>query len=159
GSRRRPRRRKRDDGPPDRVGAMSGRRAVLAFLVALSIITYLDRVCISVAGVRMQEELGISPEHWGRVLGGFSIAYGLFEIPTGAWGDRYGQRRVLTRIVVWWSAFTILTGFVSSFGLLLLTRFLFGVGEAGAYPNMAGAIGRRFLPTERARAQGAVWAA
>jgi MFS transporter, ACS family, glucarate transporter len=114
---------------------MSGRRAVLAFLVALSIITYLDRVCISVAGVRMQEELGISPEHWGWVLGVFSIAYGLFEIPTGAWGDRYGQRR------------------------LLLTRFLFGVGEAGAYPNMAGAIGRWFSPTERARAQGAVWAA
>jgi MFS transporter, ACS family, glucarate transporter len=138
---------------------MSGRWAVLGFLVALSIITYLDRVCISVAGVRIQEDLGIAPEHWGWVLGVFSIAYGLFEIPTGAWGDRYGQRRVLTRIVVWWSAFVILTGFASSFGLLLLTRFLFGMGEAGAYPNMAGTIGRWFSSTERARAQGAIWAA
>ncbi len=138
---------------------MIERRTALAFLVALSIITYLDRVCISVAGVRMQKELGISPEHWGWVLGVFSIAYGLFEIPTGAWGDRHGQRRVLTRIVIWWSAFTILTGFVSSFGLLLLTRFLFGLGEAGAYPNMAGVISQWFSSTERARAQGAVWAA
>lgn len=138
---------------------MSQRWTVLAFLVTLSIITYLDRVSISVAGVRMQDELGIAPEHWGWVLGVFSIAYGLFEIPTGAWGDRFGQRRVLTRIVVWWSAFTMLTGLVSSFGLLLLTRFLFGVGEAGAYPNMAGAIGRWFSSNERARAQGAIWAA
>src|SRR5579875_3489593 len=135
---------------------MRSRWAVLALLVALSIITYLDRVCISVAGVRMQRDLGISREHWGWVLGVFSVSYGLFEVPTGAWGDRYGQRRVLTRIVVWWSAFTALTGLVSSFPLLLLTRLLFGAGEAGAYPNMAGAVGRWFASTERARAQGAI---
>jgi ACS family glucarate transporter-like MFS transporter len=134
-------------------------RAVLAFLVVLSVITYLDRVCLSVAGVRMQEDLGISPHHWGWVLGVFSLGYGLFEVPTGALGDRLGQRRVLTRIVVWWSAFTSLTGLVSNYYLLLLTRFLFGAGEAGAYPNMAGTIGRWFPPTQRARAQGAVWAA
>jgi MFS family permease len=138
---------------------MNTRWAVLAFLVVLSVITYLDRVCLSVAGVRMQEDLGISRQHWGWVLGVFSLGYGIFEIPTGALGDRLGQRRVLTRIVVWWSAFTSLTGLVSNYYLLLLTRFLFGAGEAGAYPNMAGTIGRWFPPTERARAQGAVWAA
>jgi len=133
--------------------------AVLAFLVVLSVITYLDRVCLSVAGVRMQQDLGIAPQHWGWVLGVFSLGYGLFEIPTGALGDRLGHRRVLTRIVVWWSAFTVLTGVASNYYLLLLTRFLFGAGEAGAYPNMAGTIGRWFPPTGRARAQGAVWAA
>jgi MFS family permease len=138
---------------------MSRRWLVLGFLIALSVLTYLDRVCISVAGVRMQADLNIPAKQWGWVLGVFSLSYGLFEIPTGAWGDRYGQRRILTRIVLWWSAFTALTGLVSSFPALLLTRLLFGAGEAGAYPNMAGAVGRWFAPTERARAQGTIWAA
>jgi MFS transporter, ACS family, glucarate transporter len=138
---------------------MSDRHVVLSLLVALSMITYLDRVCIAIAGPRMQEELGISPEHWGWVLGAFVFAYGVFEIPSGALGDRIGQRKVLMRIVVWWSAFTCLTGTVSSYLALLAVRLLFGAGEAGAYPNMSGSIARWFPPTEQARAQGAVWAA
>ncbi len=138
---------------------MSRRGAVLTFLVLLSVLNYLDRVCISVAGVRMQADLGIPEDRWGWVLGVFYLSYGLFEIPTGAWGDRFGQRRVLTRIVVWWSVFTCLTGLASSFPVLVAVQFLFGAGEAGAYPNMAAALGRWFKPTERARAQGAVWAA
>ncbi|HEX3447914.1 MAG TPA: MFS transporter [Isosphaeraceae bacterium] len=138
---------------------MSDRHVVLSLLVALSMITYLDRVCIAIAGPRMQEELGISPEHWGWVLGAFVFAYGVFEIPSGALGDRIGQRKVLTRIVVWWSVFTSLTGTVSSYLALLAVRLLFGAGEAGAYPNMSGSIARWFPPTEQARAQGAVWAA
>jgi ACS family glucarate transporter-like MFS transporter len=87
------------------------------------------------------------------------MSYAIFEIPTGAMGDRLGPRLVLTRIVVWWSAFTTLTGFVSSFLWLLVTRFLFGAGEAGAYPNSATTISRWFPTTERARAQGIVWMA
>ena len=138
---------------------MTRRSVVLAALVALAMITYLDRVCIAIAGPRMQEELGISPERWGWVMGVFSISYGLFEIPSGGQGDRIGHRRVLTRIVVWWSAFTTLTGLVSRFPILLATRFLFGVGEAGAFPNMAGVVGRWFPADERGRAQGFLWAA
>jgi MFS family permease len=125
----------------------------------LSVITYLDRVCIAIAGPRMQDDLDISPQRWGWVLGAFVLSYGVFEIPTGALGDRWGQRKVLTRIVVWWSAFTSLTGAVSHYWMLLATRFLFGAGEAGAYPNMAGSVGRWFPAVERARAQGFVWAA
>lgn len=127
--------------------------------MTLSVITYLDRLCIAVAGPRMQEELDISPERWGWVLGVFLLSYGAFEIPTGALGDRIGQRRVLTRIVLWWSIFTMLTGSISAFWLLLLVRFLFGAGEAGAYPNSSGSIARWFPATERARAQGFVWGA
>jgi MFS family permease len=138
---------------------MKKRHVVLALLVVLSVITYLDRVCIAIAGPRMQSELDISPDRWGWILGAFVLSYGLFEIPTGALGDRLGQRKVLTRIVVWWSAFTSLTGMVSHYWLLLATRFLFGAGEAGAYPNMAGSVGRWFPAAERARAQGFVWAA
>src|SRR5437667_706574 len=123
---------------------MRTRYRVLALLVLLSVITYMDRVCIAVAGPRMQDELGITPERWGWVLGAFVLAYGLFEIPSGALGDRVGQRQVLTRIVVWWSAFTACTGLATNYFVLVATRFVFGAGEAGAYPNASGSIGRWF---------------
>jgi len=130
---------------------------ILGMLSLLAIITYLDRVCISVAGPRMQDELHISPEAWGWVTGIFALSYGLFEIPSGALGDRIGPRKVLTRIVIWWSAFTALTGTVSNYFLLLVTRFFFGMGEAGAYPNAATVIARWFPAKRRARAWGIVW--
>jgi MFS family permease len=136
---------------------MRKRHVVLGFLALLSVITYLDRICIGVAGPRMQDELGISPEKWGWVLSVFIISYGVFEIPSGALGDRVGHRSVLMRIVVWWSIFTSLTGAAWNFTVLLITRFLFGMGEAGAYPNMAGVVGRWFPTAERARAQGVIW--
>jgi MFS family permease len=91
----------------------------------LAVITYLDRVCISVAGPRIQEYLHIGPRQWGWVVGAFAIAYAVFEFPGGWMADRFGPRLVLTRIVLWWSAFTALTGAVSSLPLLLLTRFAF----------------------------------
>ena len=138
---------------------MKRRNVVLLFLVLLSAIAFLDRLCIAVAGPRMQNDLGISPTEWGWILGAFAIAYGLFEIPSGALGDRIGYNKVLTRIALWWAAFTSFTGFASSFPSLLGTQFLFGAGEAGAYPNIAGIIRRWFPANKRANAQGFVWAA
>jgi MFS family permease len=107
----------------------------------------------------MQEELKISLQAWGWVVGVFAIAYGAFEIPSGSLGDRIGARRVLTRIVCWWSAFTCLTGMVSNYYSLLLTRFCFGMGEAGAYPTTATSISRWFPRAERGGAFGIVWMA
>jgi ACS family glucarate transporter-like MFS transporter len=127
---------------------------VLGLLSLLLVITYLDRVCISVAGPRMQEALHIGPLAWGWVTGVFTLAYAAFEIPSGALGDRIGPRRVLTRIVLWWSGFTSLTGLVTGYYPLLLTRFLFGMGEAGALPNAAVAVARWFPVPERGRAFG-----
>lgn len=138
---------------------MKSRYKVLLLLFFLAIITYLDRVCISVAGPRIQEDLGIGPEGWGWVAGVFVIAYGVFEIPSGYLGDRAGPRRVLTRIVLWWSAFTSLTGVASNYVFLLFTRFCFGAGEAGAYPNCSVVLSRWFPVGERARAWGIVWMA
>ncbi len=138
---------------------MKKRYHVLAALFLLSVITYLDRVCISLAGPRMKSELGLTNEQFGWVLSAFAIGYSLFEIPSGAWGDRHGARRVLTRIVVWWSVFTTLTGSVWNFISLLATRFLFGAGEAGAYPNASIALSRWFPLAERGRAQGVIWTA
>jgi MFS family permease len=126
-------------------------------LSLLSVITYLDRVCIAVAGPRMQDALHISPEAWGWVTSVFFLSYSAFEIPTGALGDRIGPRRVLTRVVAWWSAFTTLTGTVSNYYVLLLVRFCFGAGEAGAYPNASAVIARWIPAAKRTRAWGIVW--
>ena len=130
------------------------RPKVVTLLILLFAITYLDRVCISVAGPRMQEDLGIDPVGWGWVTGMFTLAYCLFEIPTGTMGDRLGPRRVLTRIVVWWSAFTALTGAMTSYYPLLITRFLFGAGEAGAFPNASIVVARWFPAAQRATMSG-----
>jgi MFS family permease len=107
----------------------------------------------------MQDELAISPQMWGWVVGAFTISYAAFEIPAGVWGDKYGPRNILTRIVLWWSAFTAMTGAVSSYGLLLAVRFFFGAGEAGAYPNISASVSRWFPSGERARAVGITWMA
>lgn len=128
----------------------------MGLLSLLSVITYLDRVCIGVAGPRMQDQLHIGPAAWGWVASVFLLSYGAFEIPTGALGDRIGPRKVLTRIVLWWSAFTTLTGTVSNFYVLLLTRFCFGAGEAGAYPNASTVIARWIPALKRGRAFGAL---
>lgn len=135
---------------------MRYRPRVLIFLCLLAAITYLDRIAISVAGPRIQDTLHISPQAWGWVVGVFTLSYGIFEIPTGRMGDRIGARRVLTRIVLWWSAFTALTGLTSNYFMLLLVRFCFGAGEAGALPNIGVSLARWYPVRERARAAGSV---
>jgi ACS family glucarate transporter-like MFS transporter len=133
------------------------RHRVLTLLATLAVLTYLDRVCISVAGPRIQNELHLGPQDWGLVTGAFAIAYALFEIPSGYLGDRFGARAMLARIVLWWSAFTTLTGFASNLWSLVVVRFLFGAGEAGAYPTASTSIFRWFPAAERGRAFGLVW--
>ena len=133
------------------------RYQVMAFLCVLSFLTYFDRVCVMRARPDIKAELGLSDAQFGWVLGAFWLAYALFEIPVGWWGDRFGARRTLSRIVLAWSLFTALSGTATGFLSLLAYRFLFGVGEAGAYPNMA-RIQSRWLPQRsRGRAGGLLW--
>lgn len=132
------------------------RYQVLAFLSCMTFILYLDRVCIGQAATAIQRDLDISDTAMGFIFGAFTLSYGLFEVPTGRLGDRYGSRQILTRIVVWWSAFTILTGAATGFWMLLVVRFLFGVGEAGALPNATRVVARWFPPSKRGTAQGIV---
>ncbi len=141
----------------DPVGRV--RFAVLGWLCALSGILYLDRICISAALDAIQKDLKISNTQTGIVLMSFTLAYGLFEIPTGRWGDLLGARRVLTRISLWWSFFTALTGACFNLGSLVVVRFLFGAGEAGAFPNAARVVSRWFPIQERGRVQGILLAA
>ena len=138
---------------------MKVRYKVLGFLFLLSIITFLDRVCMNVVSKYVKEDLELNNQSFGYILGAFSLAYALFEMPTGILGDRIGPRKVLTRVVFWWSGFTALTGSAFGFVHLLIVRFLFGVGEAGAYPNTSIAISRWFPAVEVGRAQSVIWSA
>src|SRR3989442_15545213 len=107
------------------------RGRVLAFAFSLAVVTYLDRICISAAAPFIMEDLHLSLLQMSVVFSAFTLAYSLFEIPSGWLGDVKGPRRVLTRIVLWWSAFTMLTGAAQGLKSLVAIRFLFGAGEAG----------------------------
>src|SRR4029434_2256634 len=120
------------------------RYGVLGFACILSMITYLDRVCFGTVATDIQREFGLSESQKGWLFTAFAFAYAVFEVPTGWLGDKYGARKTLIRIVLWWLIFTVLTGTIYptfgpmlAFVLLLSVRFLFGIGEAGAYPNIA----------------------
>ena len=128
------------------------RYRVLAFLCSLATLTYLDRICISIVGVRIKDEFNLNNEQFGWVLASFALAYALFEIPSGALGDRIGPRAVFIRIVLLWSLFTALTGFTTGLISLIIVRFLFGIGESGTYPNSLIVVSRWFPANETGRA-------
>src|SRR5688572_12552398 len=133
------------------------RFGVVWFVATVAALTYIDRVCISKAEPFVTKEFGLDSKQMGWVFAAFGAGYALFEVPGGWLGDRIGARKVLTRIVLWWSFFTAATGWAWNFSSLLVTRFLFGAGEAGCFPNVARAL-KTWLPqSERVRAQSIVW--
>jgi len=127
---------------------------VLLFLCTLAFVFYLDRVCMAQAAKPIQDRFELKNWHMSLVHMAFTLAYGLFEVPTGRWGDRIGARKILTRIAVWWSIFTALTAACWGLVSLVVIRFLFGAGEAGAYPNIARILARWFPEKQRGRVQG-----
>ncbi len=128
-------------------------------LFLLAGITYMDRVCLSNLAPHIQRDLGLSTLQMSFVFSVFAVAYAAFEIPTAWWGQRIGARKVLARIVLWWSGFTAATAAAWSYTSLLVIRFLFGAGEAGAWPNAALAFSRWIPWGERGRVQGFFFAA
>jgi MFS transporter, ACS family, glucarate transporter len=134
----------------------NARYKVLGLLVVLAAITYLDRLCISAAAPAIMREFDFSPTEMGYIFSAFTFAYAVFEIPSGYLGDWLGTRKALTRIVLWWSAFTVLTAATFGFWSLFVVRLLFGAGEAGAIPNSAGTVSRWFPASQRGRAMAAV---
>jgi ACS family glucarate transporter-like MFS transporter len=135
------------------------RHWVMVFAVALAVITYIDRVAISWAAPYIQHDLSLDSGQMGLVLGAFGWAYAIFEIPGGFLGDWIGPRKVLTRVVLWWSFFTAATGWARSASVLTVTRFLFGAGEAGCFPNLTKIFSVWLPAQEKVRAQGIVWMA
>jgi len=140
--------------PPTRT-----RYHVVAFALALAGITYLDRACVATLAPEIMRDLGLDKDHMSWIYSAFAIAYALFEIPTAAWADRSGTRRVLARIVYWWSGFTMLTAAAWNFASLLVIRFLFGAGEAGAWPGVARTFSRWIPRSERGTIQGIFFSA
>ena len=138
------------------VSSSRARITLLWFGFLIAVITYLDRVCISAAAPYITDELHLTNVQMAQVLSAFALAYAVFEIPSGWLADTIGPRKVLTRIVVWWSAFTMLTGAATGYTSLVATRFLFGAGEAGALPSAMNAVARWFPLSERGKANGAI---
>jgi MFS transporter, ACS family, glucarate transporter len=130
------------------------RHIVLWLTVLAYMITYIDRVVIGAAAPSIRQEFGFDLLVMGNIMAAFRWGYALFQIPGGWLGDRIGPRRALTLIVTWWSAFTAITALSWNALSMSVFRFLFGVGEAGAFPIATRSLSRWMLPTERGYAQG-----
>src|SRR5277367_1590580 len=134
------------------------RYTVVMLAIGLAVISYVQRVAISVAAGPIARDLHIPKEQMGLIFGAFGLSYALFEIPMGLLGDRLGVRRVLTQIVLAWSAFTALTGAAWNVASLCTIRFLFGAGETGCFPNLTRMLSTWLPVRERLRAQALMWA-
>jgi len=130
---------------------------ILAWLSSLSALTYVGRVAIIQVQDRIELDLHLTPTRLAYAFAAFSLAYALFEVPTGWLGDKLGPRKILIRIVVVWIIFTALTGAVWSLPALVIVRFCFGAGEAGAFPNISRASREWFPFSERGLTQGLIW--
>jgi MFS transporter, ACS family, glucarate transporter len=130
------------------------RRKVLWLTVAVYMITYMDRVVIATAAPSIQKEFAFSLVTMGWIFSAFQISYAVFQIPGGWLGDRFGARRALSGVVVWWSIFTAATATMWSASSMIVCRLLFGMGEAGSFPIATRSLSRWMLPAERGWAMG-----
>lgn len=120
----------------------------------LTILLYIDRACISAAREEISSDLNFNLTQFGWVMAMFTLGYALFQTPSGIWADRKGPRRVITIIVSLWSLLTALTGAAWNYLSMMIIRFLFGVGESGAYPTLSKVIYNWFPVKERGIVQG-----
>ncbi|MFZ1082282.1 MAG: MFS transporter [Candidatus Kryptoniota bacterium] len=142
--------------PGNTAQASRARYGVLNLALAITAISYLDRVCISMTAPFVERDLHLSDFQMGLVFSVFTFAYAAFEIPGGWLADRFGPRLMMTRVVIWWSLLTALTGIAWGFVSLLTLRLLFGFGEAGMFPGLSRAFSRWFPPSWRGNAFGLV---
>jgi sugar phosphate permease len=125
------------------------------FLISLMyLITYLDRVNISTVAPVISQEFNFDKVTMGLIFSAFVWSYALFQIPGGWLGDRFGPRRILTAIVGYWSVMTALTAFASGAMSFVFVRFMFGVGEGGAFPVATRSMQLWFPRQERGLVQG-----
>lgn len=133
----------------------SNMRWVILFMICLMyLITYMDRTNISVVAPRLQEDFGFNAVSMGLIFSAFTWAYALGQVPGGWLGDRFGPRGILSSIVAYWSFMTFATAHAVGFLSLWVIRFLFGLGEAGAFPTATRAMVLWFNKSERGFVQG-----
>jgi len=137
-----------------RVSTSSARRRVVAFGASLAFLSFLDRAAISQAAPAISKELHLSTVQMGLVFSSFGITYALGEIPSGWLCDRLGARKLLTRVVLFWSLLTAATGAVWSLPSLVAVRLAFGAGESGCFPALARVFRTWLSPNERNAAEG-----
>jgi sugar phosphate permease len=131
-----------------------GRWYVLLLISVMYLITYLDRVNISTAAPQISKEFGFDKVTMGFIFSAFVWAYALFQVPGGWLSDRFGARGVLTGVVAYWSIMTAATAAAFSGASFIVLRFLFGVGEAGAFPGATRAMQLWYPRRERGLVQG-----
>jgi ACS family glucarate transporter-like MFS transporter len=141
--------------------------AVVTMAILMGMVTYLDRSCLGVLKTPISQDLDLSLHVWGMVVSqdwglalvdmAFAFAYCSFGIPSARWAGWIGTRRMLTTVVVLWSLCTFATGLAGGFVSLVVARFLFGVGESGAWPAISQTLSRWIPYRERGTAQGVVW--
>jgi ACS family glucarate transporter-like MFS transporter len=143
---------------PAQMKPTRARYGVVVLAIGLAVLSYVQRVAISGAAIPISHDLHLSKQQMGLVFGAFSLAYALFEVPMGLFGDKAGVRRALTQIVLAWSACTALTGAAWNAVSLVAIRFLFGAGEAGCFPNLTRMLSAWLPARERVTAQALMWA-
>ena len=120
------------------------RWAIMSCVVMVTVLTYLDRLNLGIAGKYIQDELSISTHSMGWIFSAFLLGYSIFQVPGGWMGDRFGPKNILTGAILLWSIFTAMTGLMPDLiggkwigvaGALIFARFLVGVGEAATSPN------------------------
>src|SRR5450830_676954 len=131
-----------------------GRWYILVLISVMYLITYLDRVNISVAAPVISKEFGFDKITMGVIFSAFVWAYAMFQVPGGWLGDRFGARNVLTIIVSYWSIMTAATAAATGATSFVIVRFLFGIGEAGAFPGASRAMQLWYPHKERGFVQG-----
>ena len=130
-------------------------RYVLVFSTfLLTVLLYVDRACISAAKDQICSDLDFSATQFGWVMAFFTLGYALFQTPSGKFADKYGARAVIGGIVSVWSLLTALTGAAWNYVSMLVIRFLFGAGEAGAFPALSKVVYNWFPLKERGIVQG-----
>jgi ACS family glucarate transporter-like MFS transporter len=130
-------------------------RFVLVFFTfLLTVLLYVDRACISAAKGDISSDLGFSMTEFGWIMAVFTLGYALFQTPSGKLADSKGARGVIAGIVTIWSLLTAITGFAWNYVSMLVIRFLFGAGEAGAFPALAKVVYNWFPVSERGIIQG-----
>ncbi len=138
----------------EQTRASYGRWYILGLICLMYLITYLDRVNISTAAPEIRKEFGFDAVTMGWIFSAFGWSYALFQVPGGWLSDRFGARPVLAGVVTYWSAMTAATA--AAFGAVsfFIVRFLFGIGEAGAFPGATRAMQLWYTRQERGFVQG-----
>jgi sugar phosphate permease len=140
--------------PVTQTAPSRGRWYILGLICLMYLITYLDRVNISTAAPVISAEFGFDKITMGCIFSSFLWAYALFQVPGGWLSDRFGARGVLAAIVTFWSVMTAATAAAMGVTSFIVARFLFGMGEAGAFPGATRAMQLWYPRRERGLVQG-----